>query len=59
MLWAGGAVFICVQEEQEERPGKGSEHPLNLLLPQQTACWSKPSGFCAVGLVTLSALSLR
>lgn len=42
-------LFICVQEEQEEQPGKGSEHPLSLLLPQLTACWRKPSGFCAVG----------
>lgn len=50
-LGRGSCIYLCAgreKEEQEERPGKRTEHPLSLLLTQLTACWRKPSGFCAV-----------
>lgn len=58
----GRGSCLCVQERKgRARRGKGTEHPLNLFLPQLAACWGKPSGFCVVGLgfVTLFALALR
>lgn len=57
-LGRGRCIYLCAgreREEQEERPGKRTEHPPNLLLAQLTACWRKPSGFlcCGVGFFTL------